>query len=151
MKLKGFSFIEIMVAIIISGIVISTAYSVYLFTYKQVFRFSGIKEEIRDYFELSEVLNNDVENAKKIIEKNNREVQMQLSGKTIDYLFDDDMILRNMENRTDTFLFLVSALQLNSIDLPNSAMLIDNINITTADNNILSFHKDYGAVIYIEE
>lgn len=53
MKLKAFSILELMVAILISGIIISAAFSVFIFSNKQFFKFTAIKTDILDYFELS--------------------------------------------------------------------------------------------------
>ena len=78
-----FSFLEVLVSIVISGIVISTAYSVYVFTHKQFFKFTSAKTEIRDYFELSNVLNREFETAKKVIKTGEQEIEIrwrQLEG-----------------------------------------------------------------------
>ena len=84
MKLRAFSFLEVMVSIVISGIVISIAYSVFIFTHKQFFRFTSIKTEIKNYFELTEVLNNDFETANKVVKKSDQEIEMQLLEKLVE-------------------------------------------------------------------
>ena len=78
MKLKGFSFLEILVAIVLSGLVISAVYSVYVFTHKQYFIFNAAKSKMRNYYEFSTTINRDFEQAKKILMTNDYQIEMQL-------------------------------------------------------------------------
>jgi len=152
-KLKAFSIIEVMVSIVISGIVISTAYSVYVFTYKQFFRFASVKTEIRNYFELSSVLTRDFETAKKVIKKGNQEVEIQLIDNQINYSFFNNHILRTINYHTDTFYFVVSDVEMNIINELKEEPLIDYLKLTLDDDagdKFLSLHKNYGAILMIE-
>ena len=78
MKLKAYSLLEIIVALFLSGIVISAVYSGYVFTHQQFFKFTTIKTEIRNYFELLEVLNREFETSKKVIKKGDREIEVEM-------------------------------------------------------------------------
>ena len=153
MKIKAFSMMEMMVSIVISGIVISTAYSVYVFTHKQFFKFTLVKSEIRDYFELSNVLNREFETAKKVIKKGSQEIEVVLIDKRVNYSFYNDYILRVVNNHTDTFHFTVSDVKMNVVNELKEEPLIDNLTLIIDDNKgeeYLSLHKNYGAILMIE-
>lgn len=150
MKLKAFSFLEVMVAIVISGIVISTVYTVYVFTYKQFFKYTSIKAEIRNYFEFSQVFNTDFEQAKTIVKIDEQEIEMKWLNKMVDYEFDDEYILRTVDDHMDTFLLVNSAFELNLVDPSKENGLVDYLRITVKDQP-LSFYKNYGAQTKIKE
>lgn len=153
MKLKAFSFLEILVSIVISGIVISTVYSVYVFTYKQFFRFTSVKTEIRDYFELSDVLNREFETSKKVIKKGYQEIEIQLIDKNVNYSFNYSHILRTINDHTDTFYFAVDDVEMNIVNELKEEQLINYLKLTLDDDKgdkSLSFHKNYGAILMIE-
>lgn len=150
MKLKAFSFLEIMVAIIISGMVISTVYTAYVFTYKQFFKFTSIKAEIRNYFEFSQVFNTDFEKAKAIIKIDEQEVEMQWLNNRVAYEFDENFILRTVDVHVDTFFLINSDLEFKLIDESKEDGLIDYLRITVKDQP-LSFYKNYGAQINIKD
>lgn len=150
MKLKAFSFLEVLVAIVISGIVISTAYSVYVYSGKQFFRFKTIKAEITDYFEFYSTLTRDFEAAKKVIKKNEYEIEMQLTEQNINYQFESTYILRTLNVQIDTFFFNVENLEYNMLNELTNEPVIEYLKLTVKDNS-LSYYKDYGAIAKIEE
>jgi prepilin-type N-terminal cleavage/methylation domain-containing protein len=149
MKLKAFSMLELMVSILISGIIISAAYSVFIFSNKQFFKFTAIKTNIRDYFELSSTLKRDFEMAKKVIKKSDEQVEMQLTDKNINYQFGANYITRSTDLHTDTFMFPTADIELNTL-ANNNENLIDYLKLNVKDNT-LSFYKDYGAIAKLEE
>lgn len=154
MKLKGFSILELMIAIILSGMVIGTAYSVYTFTHQQLYHFSSIKSDMRNFYEFSEVLNRDVENASKIIKKSEYEIELQQLGKNVVYEFRNDFVLRYHQNNLDTFFFTVNQLEFNVLNELKEDPLVEYISLNIEDkgkNKTLSFYKNYGAIIYFEE
>lgn len=154
MKLRAFSFLEVMVSIVISGIVISIAYSVFIFTHKQFFRFTSIKTEIKNYFELTEILNNDFETANKVVKKSDQEIEMQLVEKNINYFFDTDYILRTVDSKTDTFFFTASNLNFTVINELKEEPLIESLKLNIEDKSgekTMSFYKNYGAILEVEE
>ncbi len=150
MKVKAFSFLEVLVSIIISGIVISTVYSVYVFTYKQYFKYSAIKTNMRNYVEFTSTLNTDFENAKKVLKNSDYEIEMQLSEKTINYQFNTDYVLRTVNLKSDTFLFAVDYMQITLLNELKNEPLITYLKLGVKDN-VLVFYKDYGAITKIEE
>jgi len=154
MKLKSFSFLEVIASIIISGLVISSAYSILIYTHQQFFKFTNVKTEIRNYFELSSTLNREFETAKKIIQLSHQEIELQFTDKKINYSFNNDYILRTLNYQTDTFFFPVSAIEINVINELSEELLIDYVNLSTVDNGgnkSLSLSKNYGAIIKIED
>jgi prepilin-type N-terminal cleavage/methylation domain-containing protein len=154
MKLKAFSLLEVMVAILLSGIVISAIYSGYLFTHKQFFRFNAIKTEIRNYFELSEVLNREFETAKKIIKTGSQEIEIEMIDKTVSYSFNTNYILRTIENQVDTFFVGVTNAEINVINELVDEAIVDFTELSIKENEqekMLSLYKNYGAIVKIEE
>jgi prepilin-type N-terminal cleavage/methylation domain-containing protein len=103
MKFKAFSLIEIIVALFLSAIIISAVYSGYLFTHQQFFRFAAVKTEIRNYFKLAEVLNREFETSKRVLKIGERRVDIELIDKTIKYTFENDFILRRVNEQVDSF------------------------------------------------
>ena len=153
MKLKAYSLIEIIVALFLSGIVISAVYSGYVFTHQQFFKFTTIKTEIRNYFELSEVLNREFETSKKVLKKGNREIEIEMIDRVIQYSFNEEQILRTLGERVDTFFFKIEAIEISAFDA-SEELLVDYLALTIKENNNikpLSLYKDYGAVIQIEK
>lgn len=153
MKLKAYSLIEIIVALFLSAIVISAVYSGYVFTHQQFYKFTTIKTEIRNYFELSEVLNREFETAKKILKKGDREIEIETIDKVIQYSFNEDLILRKLGGRVDTFFFKIEEVEIRSFNV-SEELLVDYLTLTIKENgNVkpLSLYKDYGAVIQIEK
>jgi prepilin-type N-terminal cleavage/methylation domain-containing protein len=151
MKLKAFSLLEIMIAILLSGIVISAIYSGYFFTHKQFFRFNAIKTEIRNYFELSEVLNREFETAKKIVKTGSQQIEIELIDKTVNYSFNTDYILRTIGNRIDTFFIGVTNVEMNVINELAEEPLVDYTELSIKEkDNILSLYKNYGAIAKID-
>lgn len=149
MKLKAFSFLEVMVAIVVSGIVISTVYSVYIFTYKQFLKYTTIKAEIRTYFEFSQVFNNDFEKAKTVIKKDKHTFELSHLNKSIFYEFDEEYISRTNEYKTDTFFLQNEIIEISVLNNLSKIYLIDYLKITV-DDKTLSFYKNYGPTYKIE-
>lgn len=145
--------IEIMVAIIISGIVISTAYSVFLYTHSMFFKFTKAKSELKTYFELSSMLFQEVENSKFIERVGEREVKFEYTDKSVNYKFDDKFVVRTLQEHYDTFNIHVNEVELTTIKSENSNW-VDDIQLAVdnkGEQQTLSFHKNYGAITKIEE
>lgn len=150
MRLKAFSFIEVMVAIVISGIVIGTVYSVLIFSYKQFHKYTAIKTATRNYFEFLQVFNMDFEQAKEIVRVDEQEIKMNCLNKQIIYEFEDEFILRTVDIQTDTFFLINSGIEANIVDESSGKNSIDYITISVKEQP-LTFYKNYGAIIHIEQ
>ena len=149
-KTKAFSFLEIMVAIIISGVVMSTAYSVYIFVNKQYIKLNTIKADVRDYFEFSSTVSRDFELAKKVVKTNDYSISMEQTDKTINYQFEGEYVLRTIHFQTDTFFFSARDILINTIAEFKEEQVVDFVKIKVKDNDF-SFYKNYGAIAKIEE
>ena len=149
-KTKAFSFLEIMVAIIISGIVMSTAYSVYIFVNKQYIKLNTIKADVRDYFEFSSTISRDFELAHKVIKTNDYAIVMQQTEGKIHYQFDHAYVLRTIHLQTDTFFFSAKEVLINTIAEFKEEQVVDFLKMKVKDNEF-SFYKNYGAIAKIEE
>jgi prepilin-type N-terminal cleavage/methylation domain-containing protein len=150
MKLKAFSLIEIIVAMFLSAIVISAVYSGYVFTHKQFFRFTSIKTEIRNYFQLSEVLNREFETSKRVLKKGARRLDIEMIDKTINYSFENDFIVRSIDEQTDTFFFKIDGVEISGFDIKND-FIIDHLVLKMDDDKAFSLYKPYGAIVQIEK
>ena len=153
MKLKAFSIIEILISIIISAIVIGTSYSVFVFTQKGFFKFSNVKAEVRNYFELSTVMRRDIEKAKKVYQVNSSEIELEMTDKTIQYEFYDAFILRSYDQQLDTFFVAVDQVVFNQGNDLLIPTLIDFVQLKMNDDGgekELTLYKDYGAIVKIE-
>ncbi len=153
MKLKAFSLLEVLIALLISGLVISAAYSGFLFSHKQFNKFKGITTELREYFTLSEVLTREFENAKQVVKKSNYEIEIKEIDRSINYTFESDYILRTIAYETDTFWFKITNVEMNLINKKADQPIVDYLTITFSDNEAnqsLSFYKNYGAISKIE-
>ena len=149
-KTKAFSFLEIMIAIVISGVVMSTAYSVYIFVNKQYIKLNTIKANVRDYFEFSSAISRDFELAKKVVKTNDYTISMEQTDKTINYQFEHEYVLRNINFQTDTFFFSATNLLINTLAEFKEEQVVDFVKMKVKDNEF-SFYKNYGAIAKIEE
>lgn len=149
-KIKAFSFLEIMVAIVISGVVMSTAYSVYIFVNQQYIKLNTIKADVRDYFEFSSTISRDFELAKKVVKTNDYTISMEQTDKTINYQFEGEYVLRVINFHTDTFFFAATNLLINTVAEFQEEQAVDFVKMKVKDNEF-SFYKNYGAIAKIEE
>ena len=150
MRLNAFSILEVLVAIVISGIVVSTAYSVYIYSGKQFFKFRAVKAETTNYFEFTSTITRDFESAKKVVQKSDYEMEMQLANQNINYQFESTYILRTINLQIDTFFFTVENMEYNTLNKLSNEPVVDYLKLTLK-NNSLTYYKDYGAIIKIEE
>jgi hypothetical protein len=150
MRFKAFSIIEIIVALFLSAIVISAVYSGYVFTHQQFFKFTSVKTEIRNYYKVSEVLHRDFEISKKILKKGPRKIALEQLDKTIAYTFEEDFIVRTIQERTDTFFLKVEGIELKGIQLKNDFVL-EHLHLNLSKERTLSLTKTYGAILQIEK
>lgn len=150
MRLNAFSILEVLVAIVISGIVVSTAYSVYIYSGKQFFKFRAVKAEITNYFEFTSTITRDFESAKKVVQKSDYEMEMQLPNQNINYQFEPTYILRTIHLQTDTFFFTVENMEYNTFNKLSNEPMVDYLKLTLK-NNSLTYYKDYGAIAKIED
>lgn len=149
-KIKAFSFLEIMVAIVISGVVMSTAYSVYVFVNQQYIKLNTIKADVRDYFEFSSTISRDFELAHKVIKTNDYAIEMHQTERNIHYQFDHAYVLRTIHFQTDTFFFSATNLLINTLTEFKEEQVVDFVKMKVKDNEF-SFYKNYGAIAKIEE
>src|SRR5690606_4021072 len=150
MKIKAFSFLEIMVAIVISGVVMSTAYSVYIFVNQQYIKLNTIKADIRDYFEFSSTVSRDFELAKKVVKINEYTISMEQTDKTIHYQFEHEYVSRKINFQTDSVFFSATDILINTLAEFKEEQVVDFVKMKVKDNE-LSFYKNYGAIAKIEE
>lgn len=148
-KVKGFSIIEVLASIIISGVVIGSAYSGYIYAHGNFQRFNQLRKDTRTYFELSAIMTNEMENAAQIIKIGDRKILLTQENNNIEYTFNAEHITRIKNNQLDTFFFPVERVEVSTI----SNTLVNYVQIEIVDKkryHPLSFYKSYGAAATIE-
>lgn len=150
MKVKAFSFLEVMVGMVLSGMVISTVYSVYMYSHKNLFKFAEVQSNLRSFHEFSSVLNSDFEQAKKVVKINAEEIEIKTNDKIIRYEFQEEYTVRSLNQHMDTFFISTTVFNLNVVNELSKEPLIDYIELTI-NNSPMSYYKNYGAVIKLEE
>jgi prepilin-type N-terminal cleavage/methylation domain-containing protein len=102
-KLRAFTLLELLIGMIISSIVIGFGYAAYSLIYKQYLVYKQVKEKIVEITQLDHVLSTDMRNAE-IISFN--EHTLSLFGQnqhTLEYDFQDSLIVRKENELSDTF------------------------------------------------
>lgn len=142
-KLHAFTMMELLVTIVISSIVVSTALAVFVHINTYFSNNNNQQEEINKIISLQSLLNYDVEKAREIYCLSDR-VLLTNSESLICYKFLDSYIIREHKANSDTFT-LVST-DLSSEKLDNYCDLIKEVsfNIETQHKQwFFRFYKQY--------
>ena len=102
-KLKAFTLTELLVGMIISAIVIAFGYEAYAMIYKQYLSFKGVKKELVNTVQLNSTMNTDFINATVVHFHDNKLMLDYEARKSIQYEFEDSLVLRTDGEVTDTF------------------------------------------------
>jgi len=117
-RLKGFTVLELMVAMVISSLVISAAYLTLSFIDKRLVEYKKVGENISQAVNLSAAINNDVNNCKFIYKTPGGmelKFRMEPSSRppedagtvdvysTISYSFGSEYVMREVRSLVDTF------------------------------------------------
>jgi hypothetical protein len=150
MRFNAFSILEMIVALFLSAIVISAVYSGYVFTNQQFYKFTSVKTEIRNYYQLSEVLHRDCEISKKVLKIGERKIAVEQIDQTIDYTFEDDFMVRTIHERADTFFLKVEGIEIKGVQLKNE-FIVEQLHLNMSEERTFSLTKTYGAILQIEK
>ena len=148
-KLKAFTVLELLVAMVISSLVISASYFAYDIVYKQFLNFKQVDRNVLDALTLINVLNNDIAGGEYLVKASEGVRIVDFEGVEHDYFFGDDMIVRTVGASTDTFYLGTAELEYHQM-IGESVVkgLLDKFELVIIVNgieNTLSFHKQYGA------
>jgi Tfp pilus assembly protein PilE len=111
-KVTGFTIVEILITMIVSGIVVLSAFQFYNIFNKLLLQKSRTMAEGKEIIQFYDVLKNDV--AKAITMKSSgKELLMEIPEKKIRYEFFNDYVVRIQNAMADTF--LVDIIDMNTI------------------------------------
>ena len=125
-----------------------------MFTNKKFQLFMGAKTEIRNYFELSSLMNTDFQIAKRVVQLNTEEIEIQSLNQNVEYELNENYVLRKVNNHVDTFFCNVSHSEVHTFNELEEFPVVDYLKLTIADeggDKVLSFYKSYGAEILMNE
>ena len=148
-KLKAFTILELLVAMVISSLVISASYLTYDIVYKQFLTFKKVDSNVLQALTFSNILNNDIATGEFVYKSNNGINVIGFDGNETTYYFGSDHIIRNVAGVIDTF--SIPATNVKYGEMEGGLMgngLLDKFEITITINetqNTLSFHKHYAA------
>ena len=110
-KLKAFTLLELLIAMVISSIVVAFGYSVYSLMYKQYLSYKKTKTEIVKTMQFNTVLTNDFYNSEEITFSENTIAIFRKNNEPLIYTFNDNFILRKANEITDTFKIATTNIQ----------------------------------------
>ena len=145
-KLNAFTLMEVTVAMLISAICITICYTAYSLIQGYYIRFAERNQQADLVLNLKHVLERDFQKALHVI-KTEEGLVIQEDSVTIDYSFDDQQILRSIEElHTDTFTIPVQKVNFYFEDREaNIADTIDRLHI------MLLMNKDINMPLYINK
>jgi len=161
-RLKAFTLIELIVALIISGIVISIAATCYQIVYKQYKEYKNVNETLSQAALLNMLLNKDFQNFQYV---NKTSDGIEFSGfstqqtsneeqKTV-YEFGQQYIIRKYTTIQDTFGVVLAntSLKFQNKEIENNSTLVDELSFETdviQENETFHYKKQYGADVLMK-
>lgn len=102
-KLPAFTLMELLIGMIISSMIIASAYYAYSIIYDRYEQYRTIKKKIMESQQLQSVLNNDAYICDRISFDGNTLLLLKKNDKSVNYRFYDDVITRTENELSDTF------------------------------------------------
>lgn len=155
-RLKAFTLIELLIAMVVGGIVIGGAFEVYLFSSRQFLKYKASNEEITRIVMLDGILHSDFFNSTSVVRKSDNCMEMKSSDKVIDYRFERNFVLRSFIGVSDTFFLKVSVVQMQfkgKLQLEGER-LIDELEIISKEGDeekVFCFFKEYSADVLMKQ
>lgn len=154
-KLPAFTLIELLVAMMVSSIVIASAYFVYDTFSKNLIDYKKHQNNLNDAVALNGILSHDINLALAIRKNSPSDITIAQERKTIQYEWKEDFVLRTTETSLDTFHLPVKNFEVNFMNkeqvLTNG--LVDELNFSSVNVGqefIFYFEKKYGSDILVE-
>jgi prepilin-type N-terminal cleavage/methylation domain-containing protein len=151
-QLKAFTLIELVVAMIISSIVVLTAYESYTITTTQCSDYKKKSTLIGQSYQLNMVLTQDCFNASTVWLNNDSSLVFKADGNPdIAYIFRHNYILRQTDlSVQDTFYFAVNNMQvkMEPNTMQNNMSLVDDLSFEVnvlGEKVFMRLRKEYGA------
>ena len=149
MKLKAFTLLELLATMLITSLVVGTVYAVYIYGFKQFNKFTSVNSGLKDYFELSYILNREIDESQYVVQSDDQTMKLIGEKKTIQYQFSEKNILRITEQHTDTFDFAVHNTVFKTFLTTDQKEYVEHLSIDLeqkGSRHQLSFLKNYGAI-----
>lgn len=148
-RLRAFTVLELLVAMVISSLAIGASYLSYDIVYKQFLNFREVDKNVLDALTFTNVLKNDIGTGQFLYKTNNGVRIVDLQGNEYTYTFGKEQIIRNAGASRDTFHLGTSEVVYKELAVASISWdLLDKVEIMITVNGIqnkLSFHKQYGA------
>ena len=146
--------IELLVAMVVSGIVIAVAYQVYLIATQQFSEYKKINDKVTTLAVLKGLLNSDFFMCTTVIQRSESSIEVQMNEKLINYEWNDRYLLRTSDNIRDTFfLEVASADLLFGKQQGGQGELIDELKLISKEGDheqIFCFYKQYSAEVLLQ-
>jgi prepilin-type N-terminal cleavage/methylation domain-containing protein len=146
-SLPGFTVIELLIVMLLSGIVVGITY-LYFTQFQSYLRQTSVRSD--QYFsagQLHMVLQHDMEQAQQVFFSSPDELHLHLNETEIEYVFDAEYIVRKHPVSSDTF--QIQILDIKVDEMEDYQDLVKTIELETRMNNqdLLRFelYKDYTA------
>jgi len=154
MRLKGFTILEILIAMVLFGIITGLGSSAYLFVHKQFLAYKKSDEAIKMSLTLETLMNRDFTECYSVKNTNTGLLCFYVDKNYVAYKLNSEYITRTQENQPDTFKISVSNIQMYLDNEPivyNSLINQLSFNTTIAGKDMqLNFTKRYGADLLME-
>jgi hypothetical protein len=152
MKIRAASTVEALMAMILSGIILSAVSAGFIFVVRSYDMYSKINDTTNEQLLFTGSMNTDVVNCDYITRKENQILFHSTKKGISSYEFIPNLILKRTESRTDTFhvSFTQYHCYLNNKEQNEENELTDAIKIITDENKTMFFSKVYAADVLIE-
>jgi prepilin-type N-terminal cleavage/methylation domain-containing protein len=154
-KVRAFSLIELLVAMVISSVVIASAYFMYSMFSKDLIDYKGHINKLSDAVVLNGILEHDINLAQAVKKNSSNGIRIEQGSANIDYEWQEDAVLRKTDLSTDTFHLFLKDVELNFMNTEQTVTgsLIDvlKFNSSTDGREItFSFEKKYGSDMLVK-
>lgn len=146
-RVKGFTILELLIALVISGLVIGLIYSAYLmfFLYQQ--KYKDIGQQTTDKVRLHSLLQQDFFEATKVQYENDQLICQKKHRQQVIYELHHDQIIRWFQQIKDTFLIIPTEIEYQTLNEANQEKLVTDFQFITVEKNIrypFFYHKTYS-------
>ena len=154
-RLKAFSLIELLVALVIGGIVIGIACKMYLIANQQFRQYKKGTEKTAQEVVLKGLLHTDFFQSISVIRKSENSIEAEFSDKTINYQWSPDFVVRTDNSIKDTFFIPVDSVRMKfqNNQQDQSDELVDQLVIVSKEaeqEQEFCFFKEYSADVLMQ-
>ena len=155
-KLKAFTLMELLIAMIIGGIVVGISYTAYSIIYKQFLNYKSMNGKINEASLLNTLMQHDFSNASFINASGEKEITFTFQPENkIVYRFDQDYIIRQTGETRDTFFVPAENIErrFQNEKISDYTALIDAVSFEatiSGEKEFFNFGKQYASDVLME-